>query len=419
MKHLRITDPEIARAILLETRRQGEKLELIASENFASESVFEAQNSVLMNKYAEGYPGRRYYGGCEHVDIAERLAIERAKLLFDADHANVQPHSGTQANMQAYFSLLEPGDTILGLNLAHGGHLSHGHPVNFSGRYFKTAFYGVERETGTIDYDRLRAVANESRPKLIIAGASAYPRTLDFARFGAVAEEVGALLMADIAHIAGLVAAGLHPSPVPHAAVVTSTTHKTLRGPRGGMILCRESFAKAIDKNVFPGFQGGPLMHVIAAKAVAFHEALQPEFKAYQGQVVVNARVLAAELSGYGLRLISGGTDNHLMLVDLDPLGVTGRDAETWLDEAGITVNKNSIPYDPQPPTVTSGIRLGTPALTTRGMREGEMRIVARLIYRILDSRGDDAVTREVKEAVAELTAGFPLYAERLAADEL
>jgi len=418
MKHLRITDPEIARAILLETRRQGEKLELIASENFASEAVFEAQNSVLMNKYAEGYPGRRYYGGCEHVDIAERLAIERAKLLFDADHANVQPHSGTQANMQAYFSLLEPGDTILGLNLAHGGHLSHGHPVNFSGRYFKTAFYGVERETGTIDYDRLRAVALESRPKLIVAGASAYPRILDFSRFAAVAEEVGALLLADIAHIAGLVAAGLHPSPVPHAAVVTSTTHKTLRGPRGGLILCREAFAKAIDKNVFPGFQGGPLMHVIAAKAVAFHEALQPEFKAYQAQVLANARTLAAELTAAGLRLVSGGTDNHLMLVDLSLLGITGREAETWLDEAGITVNKNAIPYDPQPPAVTSGIRLGTPALTTRGMREGEMQTVARLICRTLAGRGEAAVAREVRDAVADLTAGFPLYAERLAADE-
>jgi glycine hydroxymethyltransferase len=417
MKHLRITDPEIARAILLETRRQGEKLELIASENFASEAVFEAQNSVLMNKYAEGYPGRRYYGGCEHVDIAERLAIERAKLLFDADHANVQPHSGTQANMQAYFSLLEPGDTILGLNLAHGGHLSHGHPVNFSGRYFKTAFYGVERETGTIDYDRLRAVALEARPKLIVAGASAYPRTLDFARFGAVAEEVGALLLADIAHIAGLVAAGLHPSPVPHAAIVTSTTHKTLRGPRGGLILCREAYAKAIDKNVFPGFQGGPLMHVIAAKAVAFHEALQPEFKVYQGQVLANARVLASELTDHGLKLVSGGTDNHLMLVDLGPLGITGRDAEVWLDEAGITVNKNAIPYDPQPPAVTSGIRIGTPALTTRGMCEAEMRTVARLICRTLDGRGEPAVAREVREAVAGLVAGFPLYAERLAAD--
>ncbi len=417
MKHLRITDPEIARAILLETRRQGEKLELIASENFASEAVFEAQNSVLMNKYAEGYPGRRYYGGCEHVDVVEQLAIERAKLLFDADHANVQPHSGTQANMQAYFSLLEPGDTILGLNLTHGGHLSHGHPVNFSGRFFKTAFYGVERETGAIDFDQLRAAANASRPKLIVAGASAYPRTLDFARFAAVAEEFEAVLLADIAHIAGLVAAGLHPSPVPHAAIVTSTTHKTLRGPRGGLILCRESFARAMDKNVFPGFQGGPLMHVIAAKAVAFHEALQPEFRVYQEQVLANARVLAEELSGHGLRLVSGGTDNHLLLVDLSHLGITGREAETWLDEAGITVNKNAIPYDPQPAAVTSGIRIGTPALTTRGMREDEMRIVARLICRTLAGRGEAAIAREVRDAVAEVVAGFPLYAERLAAD--
>jgi len=313
---------------------------------------------------------------------------------------------------------LFPEVTILGLNLTHGGHLSHGHPVNFSGRYFKTAFYGVERETGTIDYDQLRAVALAARPKLIVAGASAYPRILDFARFAAVAEEVGALLLADIAHIAGLVAAGLHPSPVPHAAVVTSTTHKTLRGPRGGLILCREAYAKSIDKNVFPGFQGGPLMHVIAAKAVAFHEALQPEFKAYQTQVLANARMLAAELSGFGLRLISGGTDNHLMLVDLGPLGITGREAETWLDEAGITVNKNSIPYDPQPPAVTSGIRLGTPALTTRGMREGEMQTVARMIFRTLAGRGEAAIAREVRDAVAELTAGFPLYAERLAADD-
>jgi len=378
MKHLPSIDPEIARAIRLETRRQSEKLELIASENFVSEAVLEAQDSTLTNKYAEGYPGRRYYGGCEFVDVAERLAIDRARLLFGADHANVQPHSGTQANMQAYFSLLEPGDTILGLNLAHGGHLSHGHPVNFSGRFFTTAFYGVERETETIDYDRVRAIALEARPRLIVAGASAYPRTLDFPRFAAIAEEVGALLMADIAHIAGLVAAGVHPSPVPHAAVVTSTTHKTLRGPRGGMILCREPYAKAIDKNVFPGFQGGPLMHVIAAKAVALHEALQPEFKVYQSQILANARALAGELAGRGLRLVSGGTDTHLMLVDLAPLGITGRDAETWLDEAGITVNKNAIPYDPQPPAVTSGIRVGTPALTTRGMREPEMQVKQR-----------------------------------------
>jgi glycine hydroxymethyltransferase len=415
MKHLRIVDPEIARAIQLETRRQSEKLELIASENFVSEAVLEAQDSTLTNKYAEGYPGRRYYGGCEFVDVAERLAIDRARLLFDADHANVQPHSGTQANMQAYFSVLNPGDTILGLNLAHGGHLSHGHPVNFSGRYFTTAFYGVERETGTIDYEQLRTVACETRPRLIVAGASAYPRTLDFARFAAVAEEVGALLMADIAHIAGLVAAGLHPSPVPHAAIVTSTTHKTLRGPRGGLILCREHYARTIDKNVFPGFQGGPLMHVIAAKAVAFHEALQPAFKEYQAQILANARTLAAELAGLGLRLVSGGTDTHLMLLDLGPLGITGKEAETWLDEAGITANKNAIPYDTQPPAVTSGIRLGTPALTTRGMRENEMRLIARLIHRTLQSHGEAAVTREVRATVAELTAAFPLYAERLA----
>ena len=415
MKHLRSTDPEIARAIELETRRQSGKLELIASENFVSEAVLEAQDSTLTNKYAEGYPGRRYYGGCEFVDVAERLAIDRARLLFGADHANVQPHSGTQANMQAYFSVLEPGDTILGLNLAHGGHLSHGHPVNFSGRYFTTAFYGVERDTETIDYERLAAVARETRPKLIVAGASAYPRTLDFARFAAVAEEVGALLMADIAHIAGLVAAGLHPSPVPHAAIVTSTTHKTLRGPRGGLILCREPYARAIDKNVFPGFQGGPLMHVIAAKAVAFHEALQPEFRLYQAQILANARALAGELAGLGFRLVSGGTDTHLMLLDLGTLGISGKDAETWLDEAGITVNKNAIPYDPQPPAVTSGIRLGTPALTTRGMREPEMRAIARLIHRTLAARGEPAVVREVQAAVAELTAGFPLYAERLA----
>jgi glycine hydroxymethyltransferase len=309
--------------------------------------------------------------------------------------------------MQAYFSVLEPGDTILGLNLAHGGHLSHGHPVNFSGRYFTTAFYGVERGTETIDYERLAAVARETRPKLIVAGASAYPRTLDFARFAAVAEEVGALLMADIAHIAGLVAAGLHPSPVPHAAIVTSTTHKTLRGPRGGLILCREPYARAIDKNVFPGFQGGPLMHVIAAKAVAFH--------AYQAQILANARALAGELAALGFRLVSGGTDTHLMLVDLSPLGIAGKEAETWLDEAGITVNKNAIPYDPQPPAVTSGIRLGTPALTTRGLREAEMRVVARLIHRTVASRDEAAVVREVRDAVAELTAGFPLYAERLA----
>ncbi len=353
MKHLRITDPEIARAILLETRRQGEKLELIASENFASEAVFEAQDSVLMNKYAEGYPGRRYYGGCEHVDIAERLAIERAKLLFDADHANVQPHSGTQANMQAYFSLLEPGDTILGLNLTHGGHLSHGHPVNFSGRYFKTAFYGVERETGTIDYDQVRAAALAARPKLIVAGASAYPRILDFARFAAVAEEVGALLLADIAHIAGLVAAGSAPFPRPaRGGRDEHHAQDPARTARRAHPLPRVPTPRPSTKTSFPGFQGGPLMHVIAAKAVAFHEALQPEFKAYQAQVLANARVLAAELSGHGLRLVSGGTDNHLMLVDLGPLGITGREAETWLDDGG---DHREQELDPLRPAAAGG----------------------------------------------------------------
>jgi glycine hydroxymethyltransferase len=415
MRHLRTVDPEIARAIELETRRQAEKLELIASENFVSEAILEAEGSVMTNKYAEGYPGRRYYGGCEFVDIAERLARDRAQLLFRADHANVQPHSGTQANMQVLFSVLRPGDTILGQNLAHGGHLSHGHPVNFSGRYFKTAFYGVHRDTETLDYEELLTAARTHRPKLIIAGASAYPRTLDYERFRQAAEEVGAYLMVDIAHIAGLVATGLHPSPVAHAAFVTSTTHKTLRGPRGGFILCREEHAKTIDKNVFPGFQGGPLMHVIAAKAVAFHEALQPSFRAYQQQIVANARALAEELTALGFRLVAGGTDTHLMLVDLGPLGFTGREAEQLLDEAGIIANKNAIPYDPQPPAVTSGIRLGTPALTTRGMREAEMHTVARLIHRILSSRGDAAVLQEVRRSVADLAAGFPLYAERLA----
>ncbi len=414
MSHLEKVDPEIARAIALETRRQAEKLEMIASENFISEAVLEAQGSVLTNKYAEGYPGRRYYGGCEYVDIAEDLARERARKLFGADHANVQPHSGTQANMQAYFSVLEPGDTIMGMDLAHGGHLSHGSPVNFSGRYFKMVFYGVEKETETIDYDRLLALARTHRPKLIVAGASAYPRTLDFARFREIADDAGALLMVDMAHIAGLVAAGLHPSPIPHAPLVTSTTHKTLRGPRGGLILCREDHAKAIDKNVFPGFQGGPLMHAIAAKAVAFHEALQPPFLEYQRQIVANARALADELGRLGLRLVAGGTDTHLMLVDLSPLGLTGKEVEKALDRAGITVNKNGIPFDTQKPFVTSGIRLGTPALTTRGMKEGEMRAVAAMIHRIVTSLGDEGVEREVHEEVRELTSRFPLYASRL-----
>ena len=415
MTYLEEVDPDIAEAISLETRRQAEKLELIASENFVSEAVLEAQGSVLTNKYAEGYPGRRYYGGCEYVDIAENLARERVKELFGVDHANVQPHSGTQANMQAYFSVLEPGDTIMGMNLAHGGHLSHGSPVNFSGRYFNMVFYGVEKDSETIDYGKLRELAVKNRPKLIVAGASAYPRTLDFAAFRAIADEAGAILMVDMAHIAGLIAAGIHPSPVTHADIVTSTTHKTLRGPRGGLILCREEYAKAIDKNVFPGFQGGPLMHAIAAKAVAFREALQPSFRAYQQQTVDNARALAGELGRLGLRLVAGGTDTHLMLVDLGPMGITGKEAEAALDRAGITVNKNGIPFDPQKPFVTSGIRLGTPALTTRGMKEEEMAVVASLIHRVLADMKNEEVEREVKADVKKLTDRFPLYTGRLA----
>jgi glycine hydroxymethyltransferase len=414
MTYLKEVDPDIAEAIALETRRQAEKLELIASENFVSEAVLEAQGSVLTNKYAEGYPGRRYYGGCEYVDIAENLARERAKELFGVDHANVRPHSGTQANMQAYFSVLQPGDTLMGMNLAHGGHLSHGSPVNFSGRYFNMVFYGVDKASETIDYDRLRALAVEHRPKLIVAGASAYPRTLDFAAFRAIADEAEAILMVDMAHIAGLIATGIHPSPVPHADIVTSTTHKTLRGPRGGLILCREEYAKAIDKNVFPGFQGGPLMHAIAAKAVAFREALQPSFRSYQQQTVDNARALAGELGRLGLRLVAGGTDTHLMLVDLGPMEITGKEAEKALDRAGITVNKNGIPFDPRKPFVTSGIRLGTPALTTRGMKEEEMAIVASLIHRVLANPKNEEVEREVSADVRKLTDRFPLYTGRL-----
>jgi glycine hydroxymethyltransferase len=417
MSYLSDTDPEIARAINLETRRQGDKLELIASENFVSEAVLEAQGSVLTNKYAEGYPGRRYYGGCEYVDIAEDLARERAKKLFGAEHANVQPHSGTQANMQAYYSVLDPGDTIMGMDLAHGGHLSHGSPVNFSGRYFNMVFYGVDRKTETIDYDAVMALAMEKKPKLIVAGASAYPRTLDFARFEEIAAACGAILMVDMAHIAGLVATGVHPSPVPHAAIVTSTTHKTLRGPRGGLILCREELAKAIDKNVFPGFQGGPIMHAIAAKAVGFHEALQPSFRDYQEQIVKNARAMAEELTRLGLRLVAGGTDTHLMLVDLSPQNLTGKEVEKALDRAAITVNKNGIPFDTQTPFVTSGIRIGTPALTTRGMKEDEMKAVAGFIHRIIAHPGDEKVEQEVAAAVGELTSRFPLYAGRRGED--
>lgn len=404
------TDPEIARAIALEITRQGAKLELIASENFVSRAVLEAQGSVLTNKYAEGYPGARYYGGCEYVDIVESVAIRRAKEIFGAGHANVQPHSGAQANMAAYFAFLEPGDTIMGMRLAHGGHLTHGAKINFSGRYFRYVPYGVEEETGRIDYDRMHAIAREHRPKLIVGGASAYPRELDFARMRAIADDVGALLMIDMAHIAGLIAAGLHMSPVPYADVVTTTTHKTLRGPRGGMILCPEEYAAAIDKAVFPGIQGGPLMHVIAAKAVALGEAQRPEFKTYQEQIVKNARALAQALQERGFELVAGGTDTHLILVDLRNKGLTGAVAEDLLDRVDVTVNKNMVPFDPQPPRVTSGIRIGTPAMTTRGFKELEAEQLAHLIADVLDAPADEAVIERVKGEVARLTAKFPVY---------
>ncbi len=409
MRSLAEVDPEVARAIALETERQRSRLELIASENFVSRAVLEAQGSVLTNKYAEGYPGRRYYGGCEFVDIAESLAIERAKKLFDAEHANVQPHSGAQANMAVYLTMLKPGDTIMGMTLSHGGHLTHGAKINFSGKYFNIVSYGVEETTGMINYDEMRRIARESRPQLIIGGASAYPRALDFKMMREIADEVGAILMIDMAHIAGLVAAGAHANPVPHAQVVTTTTHKTLRGPRGGMILCGEEHAAAIDKGVFPGVQGGPLMHVIAAKAVAFHEALQPEFREYQFQIVKNARALAEGLMEYGFDLVSGGTDNHLMLVDLRSKGLTGKDAENMLDAVGITCNMNVIPFDPQPPRITSGIRLGTPAVTSRGMDEEAMGRIAEAIHLALD-RPDSAADQErARNIVRELCEDFPL----------
>jgi len=404
------TDPEVSRALALELDRQRNTIELIASENLVSRAVMEAQASVLTNKYAEGYPGHRYYGGCQYVDVVENLARDRLKMLFSAEYANVQPHSGSQANTAVYFALLRPGDLILGMNLAHGGHLTHGSPVNLSGKYFRIASYGVERETGRIDYERLRAQALEVRPRLIVAGASAYPRAIDFAMMGAIARECGAYLMVDMAHIAGLVAAGLHMSPLPYADVVTSTTHKTLRGPRGGVIMAREKYGPALDKAIFPGIQGGPLMHVIAAKAVAFGEALQPSFRAYQKQVVQNARTLAAALVERGFQLVSGGTDNHLLLVDLHNKNVTGRDAELALDRVGITVNKNAVPFDDRPPTVTSGIRLGTPAVTTRGMREEEMAEIADLIASVVQNMGSEEVMRRVRRRVEELVAGFPLY---------
>ncbi len=414
MKRLIDVDPEIAEVLRLETERQATKLELIASENFVSEAVLEATGSPLTNKYAEGYPGKRYYGGCEFVDMAETLAIQRAKQLFGADHVNVQPHSGAQANMAAYFSVLEHGDTILGLNLSHGGHLTHGSPVNFSGRFFKVIAYGVDKTTEQIDMAEVRRLAKEHRPKLIVTGGSAYPRTLDFAAFKAVADEIGAYLMADIAHPAGIIAAGLHPSPIPHCDLVTTTTHKTLRGPRGGVIMCKTALAAAVNKTMFPGMQGGPLMHVIAAKAVAFKEALTPEFREYQRQIVANAKALAEALIAQGFRLVSGGTDTHVMLVDVASKGLTGKVAEVALDKAGLTVNKNAIPFDTRPPTVTSGIRLGTPALTTRGMREAEMRQVAGLIAEVLADVEDANRQARVAGQVRELTAAFPLYQERL-----
>ena len=414
MKRLRDVDPEIAEAIHLETERQADGLELIASENFVSEAVMEAAGSVLTNKYAEGYPGRRYYGGCEFVDRAEALAIERAKALFGAAHVNVQPHSGTQANMAVYFSVLQPGDTIMGLNLAHGGHLTHGSPVNFSGRFFRVIPYGVHPETEQIDFAQVERLAREHRPKMIVVGGSAYPRTLDFATFKEIAAAVGAILMADIAHPAGLIAAKLHPSPIPYAEFVTTTTHKTLRGPRGGMIMCQEEYAAVLNKNLFPGFQGGPLMHIIAAKAVAFKEALSDEFRAYQRQIQLNAVALAEELGALGFRLVAGGTDTHLMLVDLRPKRLTGKVAETALEKAGITVNKNAIPFDPEKPAVTSGIRIGTPAVTTRGMREEEMRLIGQLIAEVLQDATDEARQRRVRDKVRELCQQFPLYTERL-----
>lgn len=414
MSFLDQVDPEVARAIQLETKRQAGKLELIASENFVSEAVLEAQGSVMTNKYAEGYPGKRYYGGCEYVDIVETLAIERCKQLFGCDAVNVQPHSGTQANMAVYFAACSPGDTVLGMNLSHGGHLSHGSPANFSGKFYKIVPYGVNRDTEMIDYDELAKIARENKPKMIVVGASAYPRTIDFTKFRAVADEVGAVIMADIAHIAGLVAVGLHPSPIPVCEYVTTTTHKTLRGPRGGLIMCKEPYIKILNSRVFPGMQGGPLMHVIAAKAVALKEALLPDFKVYQQQIVKNAQAMADELANSGFRIVSGGTDNHLMLVDLTSKGVTGKDAQEALDRAAITVNKNGIPFDTQGPMVTSGIRIGTPALTTRGMKENEMRLIASLIADVINHINDEQKIKAVAEKVKTLCDKFPLYAQRI-----
>jgi glycine hydroxymethyltransferase len=405
-------DPEIAAAIRNEVHRQNIGLELIASENFVSRAVLEAAGSVMTNKYAEGYPGRRYYGGCEFVDVAERAAIARAKKLFGADHANVQPHSGAQANMAVYLTLLKPGDTVLGMNLAHGGHLTHGHPLNFSGKLYTIVPYGVRRDDERIDYDELQRLAEEHRPKMIMVGASAYPRVIDFARIRAAGDQVGATVVTDMAHIAGLVAAGVHPNPVPHSEFVTTTTHKTLRGPRGGLVLCREQHAKDLDRAVFPGVQGGPLMHIIAAKAVCLQEASEPAFGEYQRQIVANAKRLASVLTGSGFRLVSGGTDNHLMLVDVFSKGLTGKVAEAALGKAGITVNKNAIPFDQNPPMVASGIRIGTPAVTTRGMRESEMETIGALVGRALQTPDDDRALAMVRAEVESLCRKFPLYPE-------
>jgi glycine hydroxymethyltransferase len=411
-------DPQIAAAIDEEARRQHEGLELIASENFVSEAVLEAAGSVFTNKYAEGYPGKRYYGGCEFADVVENLARDRAKELFGAEHANVQPHAGSQANMEAYAAVIQPGDTILGLNLAHGGHLTHGFHLNFSGKTYRIVPYGVTKETETIDYDDLEKLAEKEHPKLIIGGGSAYPRIIDFARMRKIADKVGALYLVDMAHFAGLVAGGAHPSPVPHAHIVTSTTHKTLRGPRAGMILCKQEFAAAVDKVVFPGMQGGPLMHIIAAKAVCFREAMQPSFRDYAKQVVANAKVLAETLAAEGFRIVSGGTDTHLMLIDVFSKGMFGSEAEKALGDAGITVNKNAIPFDTNPPMKPSGIRIGSPALTTRGMKETEMRQVARWISEVLQHRTDATVLTKIRKQVVEFAEGFPLYPERRAKAE-
>jgi glycine hydroxymethyltransferase len=412
-RSLQEVDPEIADAIRDEGRRQGTGIELIPSENFVSEAVLEAAGSVLTNKYAEGYPGKRYYGGCEFADVVEQLAIDRAKALFGAEHANVQSHSGTQANVSVYMASLQPGDTVLGMNLAHGGHLTHGHPLNFSGKMYKFIPYGVSKETETIDYEELDRLAREHKPKMIVAGASAYSRIIDFPRIAATAKAVGALFFVDMAHIAGLVAGGMHPSPVPHADFVSTTTHKTLRGPRGGLVLCKAQYAKELDRITFPGTQGGPLMHIIAAKAVCLKEAADPGFREYAKQIVANARKLAAEISKAGFRIVSGGTDNHLFLIDLYSRGITGKDAQPALDRAGITANKNSIPFDPTPPMTAGGIRMGTPAITTRGMREPEMERIAAWIAEVLLHMGDGDRERRIRNEVAEFATQFPLYTRR------